>query len=44
VSRSLESIKRTASGETRYDSEPGTSWLLRSKVRMLSTLPIEWLL
>jgi len=42
--RSLEWIERTASGETRYDTEPNTSWFLRSKVEMLSILPIDWLL
>jgi putative cardiolipin synthase len=42
--RSLEWIERTASGETRYDTEPNTSWILRSKVEMLSILPIDWLL
>ena len=28
----------------RYDSEPGSSWLRRASVRLLSVLPIEWLL
>ncbi len=37
-------IERTASGETRFDTEPGTSWFLRSRVDMLSRLPIDWLL
>jgi putative cardiolipin synthase len=40
----LEWIERTASGEIRYDTEPATSWWLRSKVEMLSILPIEPLL
>jgi putative cardiolipin synthase len=40
----LEWIERTASGEKRYDTEPGTSWLLRRNVDFLSILPIEWLL
>jgi putative cardiolipin synthase len=42
--RNLEWIERTASGETRHDTEPGTSWFLRSRVDMLSLLPIDWLL
>ena len=37
-------IERTAAGETRYDADPGTTWLLRRQVDMLSILPIEWLL
>lgn len=41
---SLEWIERTASGEKRYDTEPGTSWLRRMNVEFLSILPIEWLL
>jgi hypothetical protein len=40
----LEWIERTAAGETRYDTEPGTDWWLRTRVDMLSILPIEWLL
>ncbi|HYR01228.1 MAG TPA: phospholipase D family protein [Casimicrobiaceae bacterium] len=40
----LEWIERTALGEKRYDTEPETTWLLRSKVDLLSILPIEWLL
>ena len=42
--RALEWVERTAEGETRYDVEPATSWALRSKVNLLSILPIEWLL
>jgi putative cardiolipin synthase len=42
--RGLEWIERTASGEKRYDTEPETTWLLRSKVEFMSILPIEWLL
>jgi putative cardiolipin synthase len=42
--RDLEWIERTATGETRYDVEPETSWATRSKVELLSILPIEWLL
>ena len=41
---SLEWIERTDAKETRYDTEPNTSFALRSKVQMLSVLPIEWLL
>jgi putative cardiolipin synthase len=37
-------IERTASGETRFDTEPGTSWFLRARVDMLSKFPIDWLL
>ena len=42
--RTLEWIERTASGEKRYDTEPGTSWFLRRGVDILSILPIDWLL
>lgn len=42
--QSVQWIERTASGETVYDTEPATSWSLRSKIEMLSVLPIEWLL
>jgi putative cardiolipin synthase len=41
---SLEWIERTASGEKRYDTEPGTDWSTRMGVQLLSILPIEWLL
>ena len=41
---SLEWIERTSSGETRHDTEPGTTWATRMGVEMLSILPIEWLL
>jgi putative cardiolipin synthase len=40
----LEWIERSASGDKRYDTDPGTSWLLRRQVDLLSILPIEWLL
>ena len=40
----LQWIERTPSGEIRYDTDPGTSWFLRSKVNVLSVLPIDWLL
>jgi putative cardiolipin synthase len=42
--RSLEWIERTASGETIYDTEPGTSWFRRRSVDFLSILPVDWLL
>ena len=40
----LEWIERTEAGETRYTTDPGTSWLLRRGVDLMSILPIEWLL
>ena len=42
--RDLEWIEQTSSGASRYDTDPGTSWLLRRQVDFLSILPIEWLL
>jgi putative cardiolipin synthase len=42
--RDLEWIEQTAAGETRYDTEPGTSWFQRRSVDMLSILPVDWLL
>ena len=42
--RNLEWIERTPSGEKRYDTEPGTSWALRTKVELMSIFPIDWLL
>jgi putative cardiolipin synthase len=42
--RRLEWIERTTSGEVRHDTEPGTSWVKRTGVEMMSILPIEWLL
>jgi phosphatidylserine/phosphatidylglycerophosphate/cardiolipin synthase-like enzyme len=42
--RSLEWIERTASGEPRYDTEPGTSWFQRRSVDVLSILPVDWML
>jgi putative cardiolipin synthase len=42
--QSVQWIERTASGETAHDTEPATSWSQRSKIEMLSVLPIEWLL
>ena len=40
----LSWIERTASGERRFDVEPGTSWFRRTTIEMMSFLPIEWLL
>jgi putative cardiolipin synthase len=40
----LEWIEQTASGEKLYGTEPGTSWFLRTKVDILSVMPIDWLL
>ena len=42
--RSLQWIERTAAGEKRYDTEPGTSFLKRLGVGTMSILPIDWLL
>jgi putative cardiolipin synthase len=42
--RSLEWIERTTSGETRYDTEPGTNWFQRRSVDLLSILPIDRML
>jgi putative cardiolipin synthase len=41
---SLQWIERTKSGETRHDTEPGTSFLKRLGVGTMSILPIDWLL
>lgn len=41
---SLEWIERTASGETGYDTEPGTTWFQRWSVDVLSILPVDWML
>jgi putative cardiolipin synthase len=41
---SLVWIEQTADGERRFDVEPGASWARRTGVRMMSILPIEWLL
>jgi putative cardiolipin synthase len=42
--RTLEWIERTAVGETRYDTEPGTTWFQRRSVDFYSILPIDWML
>lgn len=37
--------EQRADGEVvRHDTEPGTTWLQRAAVRILSWLPIEWVL
>lgn len=41
---SLVWIERTAGGQVRHDTEPGTTWFQRTGVEMMSLLPIEWLL
>jgi cardiolipin synthase C len=40
----LEWTDRAPSGERRFTTEPGASFLKRAGVRFLSILPIEWLL
>jgi len=40
----LQWTERTASGETRHDTEPGAGPLRRGWIWFLSVLPIEWLL
>jgi putative cardiolipin synthase len=40
----LQWTERTASGETRHDTEPGAGPLRRAWIRFLELLPIEWLL
>lgn len=42
--RGLEWIELTRSGSVRYATEPATRPLRRATIRLLSTLPIEWLL
>lgn len=42
--RSLVWIERTAGGEVRHDTEPGVGALRLFGVRVMSVLPIEWLL
>jgi putative cardiolipin synthase len=42
--RSLVWIERTAGGQVSHDTEPGTTWLQRTGVEVMSILPIEWLL
>jgi putative cardiolipin synthase len=41
---SLEWIERTATGETRHDTEPGTTWFERWSVDVLSIFPVDWML
>ena len=40
----VEWIERTPTGETRHAIEPATGFFRRAMVRVLSILPIEWLL
>jgi putative cardiolipin synthase len=42
--RTLYWVERTPSGEVDYDTDPGTSWLLRRGVDILRFLPIDSLL
>jgi cardiolipin synthase C len=42
--RGLEWVERTEQGEVRYDREPKTGWLKRLGIRIMSWLPIEWML
>ncbi len=37
-------LEPTPAGTVRHDIEPGTTWWKRTAVRLLSLLPIEWLL
>jgi len=41
---SLVWIERSASGETRHDTEPETSLFQRFNVEVLSILPVDWML
>jgi len=40
----LEWIERTEVGETRHETEPGAGWFRRFTVKVLSSLPIDWML
>ena len=40
----LQWIERGPAGEKRHDTEPGAGALRRLGVKLLSLLPIEWLL
>jgi putative cardiolipin synthase len=42
--RELEWVEHTSNGLERYDADPGTTWLMRRQVDLMSILPIEWLL
>ncbi|HEY0063892.1 MAG TPA: phospholipase D family protein [Telluria sp.] len=37
-------IETSPKGAVRHDTEPGTSWWQRTTVRLMSLLPIDWLL
>jgi len=41
---SMEWIERTALGEARHNADPGTGWLKRFGVGVLSIFPIDWML
>jgi putative cardiolipin synthase len=43
-SRKLQWMERSDSGAIVHDVEPGTTFLERAMVAVLSVLPIEWLL
>jgi putative cardiolipin synthase len=40
----LQWVERTPTGQLLHDSEPGSGAWARFKVKLLSLLPIEWLL
>jgi len=40
----LHWLEPTSDGVVRHDTEPGTTWWKRTGVRLMSWLPIEWLL
>ena len=40
----VEWIERTAAGELRHDTEPGTSWGRRAWLAFLAALPLDWML
>ena len=40
----MEWIERNGAATVRHDREPGTTWWQRLKLRLLSLLPLEWLM
>ena len=40
----VEWVERTATGELRHETEPGTTWLRRLWLGFVSLLPIDWML
>jgi putative cardiolipin synthase len=40
----LQWVERTSAGERLYDEEPDASWWTQFKLKVLSVMPIEWLL